>query len=214
MDENSPLFADNPSDTKTAILKATFDALAEHGYSDLTINRISQHFPKSEGVVFYHYDRKDDVLLDLLEYLLDRFVEIGIPISKDKSPEARLRSLFDQVLPQSNEQKIQDYEIVLTELRMQAAQKKEFHDSVCNSQSALRKEIQEIIRDGIQSGDFRDTDPEPIVDFLVVLVSGEIFERVTTGSSQPIRSELNNYITHRLLKNKGCENNGKSENTC
>lgn len=199
MGKRDPLFPDEPIDTKTAILKATFDALAEHGYADLTIDRISQHFSKSEGLVFYHYDGKDDVLLDLLDYLLDRFVQVGMPISDEGDPESRLRSLLGQVISETNEQQSQDYERVLTELRMRAAQDEEFREYFDQSQDNFLKTIRNIIQDGIESGDFRDTDRELVADFLVTLISGEIFDRVTVSDSRPIQSELDNYIEYRLL---------------
>ncbi|WP_241768121.1 TetR/AcrR family transcriptional regulator [Haloferax sp. ATB1] len=199
MDKRAPLFVDEPDDTKTEILKATFDALAEHGYANLTIDRISQHFSKSEGLVFYHYDGKDDVLLDLLNYLLSRFRQVGMPVSDDGDPETRLRSLFDQVIPEPDEQQIRDYETVLTELRMRAAQDEAFQECFNQSQDVFRETIREILQDGIESGDFREMDPELVANFLVTLVSGRTFERVTTGISRPIQSELDNYIKYRLL---------------
>lgn len=207
MENRDPIFTDNPEDTKTAILNATFAALAEHGYADLTIDRISQYFPKSEGLVFYHYDGKDEVLLDLLDYLLERFIQIGMPVSDDGEPEVRLRSLFNQVISKADEQRAQDYKIVLTELRMRAAQDKEFQELIDESQNILRDNIKQILQDGIESGDFRDIDPDLVANFLTTLVSGEIFEQVTTGSSQSVRSELDNYIQYRLLAHKECKHN-------
>ncbi|WP_251343213.1 TetR/AcrR family transcriptional regulator [Haloplanus halophilus] len=208
MENRGPLFVDEPDDTKIAILKATFDALAEHGYADLTIDRISQHFSKSEGLVFYHYDGKDDVLLDLLDYLLERFVQVGMPVSNDGDPETRLRNLLDQVIPETTEQQSRDYERVLTELRMRAAQDEEFRECFNQSQDVFRETIQEIIRDGIESGDFRETDPELVADFLITLISGGIFDRVTAGISRPIQSELDNYIQYRLLRDEEHGHNG------
>ncbi|WP_284011604.1 TetR/AcrR family transcriptional regulator [Haloarcula pelagica] len=202
MEDRTPLFADKTDETKTAILKATFTALAEHGYADLTIDRISEHFPKSEGLVFYHYDGKDEVLLDLLDYLLERFVQIGMPVPDDGDPETQLRSLFDQVIPQDNEQQARDYEIVLTELRMQAAQDKKFREQIDRSQNIFRDRVKEIVQNGIESGDFRDIDPDMVADFLTALFSGEIFERVTTGATRSIRSEIDSYIDYRLLTDK------------
>ena len=202
MDDDIPLFADKTDDTKTAILKATFTALAEHGYADLTIDRIAQHFPKSSGLVFYHYDGKDDVLLDLLDYLLERFVQLGIPVATDGSSEARLRSLFEQVLPRGDEHQLREFEIVLTELRMRAAQDDAFQASLNQSQNLFREAIREIIEEGIESGEFKQTDPDQVADFLLTLVSGEIFERVTTGASRPIWVELDEYIEHRLLAHR------------
>ena len=196
---SDPLFAAEPEETRTAILKATFDALAEHGYAALTIERISQHFPKSEGLVFYHYDGKDEVLLDLLDYLLDRFEAIGIPASADGDPATRLRSVLYQVIPAAGEEGSDDYEKVLIELRSQAAHDERFRDCFNMSQDIFRDTVREIIQDGIASGDFRETDPERVTNFLITLVSGDIFERVTTGTSLSIRSEVDAYIEHRLV---------------
>lgn len=202
MESKIPLFSDKPDETKTAILKATFDALVEHGYADLTIDRIGHHFSKSEGVVFYHYEEKDEILLDLLDYLLERFVQIGVPISNDGCPETQLRTLLNQVISRASGQQARDYEIVLTELRMRAAQDEEFRELIDKSQDIFRNKVKEITRNGIESGDFREADPDLVADFLTTLVSGEIFEQVTSGTSRSIQSEVDNYIEYRLLAKK------------
>jgi AcrR family transcriptional regulator len=199
MESKIPLFSDKPDETKTAILKATFDALVEHGYADLTIDRIGHHFSKSEGVVFYHYEEKDEILLDLLDYLLERFVQIGVPISNDGCPETQLRTLLNQVISRASGQQARDYEIVLTELRMRAAQDEEFRELIDKSQDIFRNKVKEITRNGIESGDFREADPDLVADFLTTLVSGEIFEQVTSSTSRSIQSEVDNYIEYRLL---------------
>lgn len=210
MEERDPLFADEPEDTKTTILKATFAALAEHGYADLTIDRISQHFPKSEGLVFYHYDGKDDVLLDLLDYLHERFVQIGMPVSDDEDPETRLRNLLSRVIFEEDNQQAQEYEKALTELRMRAAQDKEFKKGFNQSQDVFRKELVEIIEDGIESGDFKQVNPALIADFLITLINGKIFEQVTVDTSRPIQSELDNYLKYRLVAKEEHSSNEES----
>lgn len=199
--ESNPLFADEPDETRTAILKATFEALAEHGYADLTIDRIGEYFPKSEGVVFYHYDGKDDVLLDLLDYLLDRFEQMGMPVSDDGDPETRLRALFDPIIS-TGDQRRQDFEKGLIELRTRAAQDEEYRRCFNQSQDIFRETLRGIIEDGIESGDFKESDPDLVADFLITLVSGDMFDRVTTNNSRQIRSELDNYIEQRLLIDK------------
>ncbi|QAU12403.1 TetR family transcriptional regulator [Halorubrum sp. BOL3-1] len=62
-----------PADTREAILGAAFRALREHGYASVTIQRIGDEFDKSPSLVYHHYDGKDDLLLDLLGFLLDAF---------------------------------------------------------------------------------------------------------------------------------------------
>jgi AcrR family transcriptional regulator len=67
----SPLFDDEPADTREAIMQATYRALRAHGYARLTIQRIGDEFPKSKSLLYHHYDGKDDLLLEFLSYMLD-----------------------------------------------------------------------------------------------------------------------------------------------
>lgn len=63
----------DPSDTREEILGAAFHALCAHGYADLTVQRIGDEFEKSPSLVYHHYDGKDELLIDLLEFLLEGF---------------------------------------------------------------------------------------------------------------------------------------------
>ena len=62
-----------PSNTREAILGAAFRALRKHGYASVTIQRIGDEFDKSPSLVYHHYDGKDDLLIDLMGFLLDAF---------------------------------------------------------------------------------------------------------------------------------------------
>jgi AcrR family transcriptional regulator len=79
-----------PADTREAILDAAFRALCEHGYADLTIKRIGEEFDKSPSLVYHHYDGKDELLVDLLGFLLDGFEESVSAGAFDMTPRERL----------------------------------------------------------------------------------------------------------------------------
>jgi len=79
-----------PADTRQAILEAAFRALCEHGYADLTIQRIGDEFDKSPSLVYHHYDGKDELLIDLLGFLLDDFEASVSAEEFDLSPRERL----------------------------------------------------------------------------------------------------------------------------
>ncbi|CQH45675.1 TetR family transcription regulator [Halobacterium hubeiense] len=196
---NNPLFPEDPDDTRAAIMEATFDALAEHGYSDLTINQVSQRFAKSEGLIFYHYDGKDEILLELLKYLLERVQKGRLPIADDVDPETRLRALLDNILPTGDEHQKRDYEKVLVELRTRAIHNEDYRECFNRSQMGFRESVREIIVAGIESGDFREVDPDSVADFILALVSGEIFDRITVDRHRTVRTELDDYIEDRLL---------------
>ena len=69
----SDSFLEAPEGTREEIMRATYLALCEHGYASLTIQRISDEFPKSKSLIYHHYDGKDDLLIDFLEFVLERF---------------------------------------------------------------------------------------------------------------------------------------------
>ncbi|PAU84743.1 TetR family transcriptional regulator [Halorubrum salipaludis] len=79
-----------PADTRQAILGAAFRALCEHGYADLTIKRIGEEFDKSPSLVYHHYDGKDELLVDLLGFLLDGFEESVSEGAFDMTPREQL----------------------------------------------------------------------------------------------------------------------------
>ena len=43
---------DRSTDTQTAIMDATYRALCEHGYSNLTIDKIDAEFEKSKSLLY------------------------------------------------------------------------------------------------------------------------------------------------------------------
>lgn len=100
---------------KAEIMRATYRALIEQGYSDLTIQGIADEFPKSKSLLYYHYDGKDDLIASFLGFATDRFRrEIEVEID---DPEAQLRALVDQLVPESLDEGEYRVQVALLELR-------------------------------------------------------------------------------------------------
>lgn len=121
-----------PGDTRQAILGAAFRALCDHGYADLTISRIGEEFDKSPSLVYHHYDGKDELLVDLLEFLLDGF-EASVSAGEfDLSPRERIdaylaamtdpESIDDEYAPDAQ------FLTAIVELRAQAANDEAYRD--------------------------------------------------------------------------------------
>lgn len=180
-------------------MKATFDALSKHGYSALTIKRIDEEFLKSEALIFHHYESKDELLLDLLRYLLDRFEEREIPTTADADPEAELRLIFDNVCSPAANMETADFENVIIELQAQAIQDEEYRAYFTENRENFHEHLCDIIRQGVESGVFRDVDADQVANYLLTIVSGVMFDRVTTDHGSSIRAEIDHYIESRLL---------------
>jgi len=114
-----PPFLEEPDDTRDAIMKATYIALCKHGYSDLTIQRIGDEFSKSKSLLYHHYDSKDDLLLDFLEFMLDQLEE-QVPTYQEGADD-HIEEIVDSTFSFGEMHPSTDFAQALVELRTQAA---------------------------------------------------------------------------------------------
>ncbi|MFB6151943.1 MAG: TetR/AcrR family transcriptional regulator [Haloarculaceae archaeon] len=194
------LAEDGPEDTEAEIMRAAYAALCEHGYADLTIERIGEEFPKSNSLVYRHYDGKDDLLVALLESMLDHF-EGREPCDGADGPRERLETLLDRaVTPPSGEDA--EFESALVELRGQAPHNEDYRRHFTRADRVFRAGIAETIRRGIDQGVFREVDPDRTATVLFALLDGLRLQRATTDDGvdgEAVRAELDAYVEARLL---------------
>ncbi|WP_276299932.1 TetR/AcrR family transcriptional regulator [Halorussus lipolyticus] len=194
------LFERAADDTRTEIMEATYEALTEYGYADLTIQRIADEFDKSKSLLYHHHDGKDDLLTGFLEFALDHFEE-DMSLADSGPADERLDALFD-VLVDTDSDVDEEFVGVLVELRAQAVSDEAYADQFAKNNEFLRSHVTDIIADGIDEGVFREVDPEQTASFLVTLLNGRMTERTTTenpDAARSVRRELDRYVETRLL---------------
>ncbi len=198
---DSPSFLDEPEDTREAIMKATYQALCEHGYAGLTIARIAEDFEKSKSLLYHHYDSKDELLLDFLSFMLEKF-ERSVPEGKSKPPEKRLETVFERALAPEDWDEGLKFTRAMTELRAQAAHDERFREHFIDHDRVFRQALVETIEEGIEDGVFREVDAEQIGSFIFVTLSGGMNQMATakTGHEAAILDELERYVS-TVLRN-------------
>ena len=181
-------------------MEATYRALCTHGYANLTIDRIGREFSKSKSLLYHHYDGKDDLLVDFLEFLLERF-ESRVVFDESDDAYARLQSLFDKVLDPSLPVDARDFTSAMIELRAQAAHDEAYRAQFDRTDELFRARIEDIVSQGIESGTFREVDAEQVASFVHTLLDGVMLERVTAERPdvEHVRAELDGYVERRLL---------------
>ncbi|WP_408958907.1 TetR/AcrR family transcriptional regulator [Natrinema sp. 74] len=196
-----PSFLEDPDDTQQAIMKATYVALCEHGYSNLTIQRIGDEFSKSKSLLYHHYDSKDELLLDFLDFILDRY-EDQIPAHEDgryeDSIEGIARGSFEFDDPEVN----LDFTKALVELRAQAAHDEQFREYFTRTDHFMRKYIAHTIRAGIEKGVFREADPQETAALFMVVITGSMVQHAT-GTDELLEDAGNafeRYVQEHLLE--------------
>ncbi len=190
-------FPSDADETRTVMMRATYDALCKHGYTDLTVQRIGEEFPKSKSLIYQHYDGKDELLVDFLASLLDFFESES---SLDGSTDAldRLETFLDHMLTA----KRHEFMSAMTELRAQAPHNEAFRAQFTRSDRAFQEHLAEIIRAGIEQGTFQDVDSQQVAEFVLTTINGAMLRQVSTDGEVDIsvvRGELDAYLRSRLF---------------
>ena len=157
------------SDSNEEIMLATYRALREHGYADLTIKRIAEEYGKSTAAVHYYYETKDDLLVAFLDYLLGQFIDTVHEV-ETIDPEQRLDLLLDKLLtdPAGHRNLL----VALLEMQSQAPYKSTFRKQLQQNDEYLRYLLRTVISHGIEEGVFSDVDAEHAAKSLMTIIHG------------------------------------------
>lgn len=183
-------------ETRTAIMEATYRALCEHGYADLTIDRIDEEFEKSKSLLYYHYDDKDEILLNLLEYILDQFA-VEDTVDPEDDPDIQLRTFIEAFLPWTLDEEADEFQTAVFELRSQALSDGDYREQFARADALLIETIVSLIEDGIGAGTFREVDTERTAEHIYSTINGAMLRRLTTEDESAVRTarkELDEYV--------------------
>lgn len=190
-------FLYDPDGTQEEILQATYWALCEHGYANLTVQRIGEHFEKSVSLLYQHYDGKDDMLLAFLSEMLEEFERSITATSADEeSPCAHLDAILDHALAPDPPAEVQQFESAMVELRAQAATDERYRRQFTRHDRFFRNHLASVVRAGIDEGTFRDVDPVPVTTFMFTVMVGTRIRRATTSETDAtiVRKGLKAYL--------------------
>lgn len=160
---------DERSGPEEEIMEATYEALCEHGYADLTVQRIAEKLGKSTAAIHYHYDTKDELLVAFLAYLLDGMDE-WFDADPEADPRERLASLLDSLLPA--EPHDDRFTVAMLDMRAQAPHNEAFREQFVERDDYSLDRLATTIEDGIEAGVFREVDPAEAARSLLTIADG------------------------------------------
>jgi len=192
----------NWSTAEEEIMEATYRALLNHGYADLSISRIADELDKSKAAIYYHYDTKDDLLVAFLEFAVDRFEET-IDTETGNEPGADLEHVIEKLLPLQPDEEQRQLQAVLVGLRSQAVTNGVFREQFTQIDERLAATIRGIVDRGIEEDTFRDVDPSRVAEHILATVNGAMYGRATTdrkSAAAAARVSLASYIDSELRR--------------
>jgi len=177
-----PATSDAP-ETRVAIMEATYRALCEHGYANLTTQRIADELGKSTALLHYYFESKEALLVAFLEYLLTR---LDTRVTEEvATPPERLAVLVDTLLPGPDA--ASDIGIALLEMKAQSPYTAAFRTQLRANDERIEALIESIIADGLETGDFAAVDPSLVAERLLILIEGARTRSVVLDSTEPRR---------------------------
>jgi len=210
--------------TPEAIMGATYRALCEHGYADLTMRDIADESDKSKASLHYHYDTKEELLLAFLDHLYDAFTDdIGATGGEDAVE--RLVQFVDEVLcpaertdesraesdgdgtsggetgNDAGTDEFEEFQTALLEIKAQGPYVEAYREQLARVDAFVRDRVRSIVADGIEEGTIRsDVDPDDTAAFVATLVDGVNTRRVALGDVDgSVRDTFLAYVRENLL---------------
>jgi len=193
---------EEPAGTREEILAATYRSLRDHGYAELTIKKIGTELERSPSLIYHHYEDKDALVLACLEYLLEYFEgELGDGEIDD--PPARLEEILEWWLATDADDEWMGFVTAMVELRTQAIRDPAYREHFTRSDRVFADSIAAIVRAGVESGDFRECDPEAVAATIQTTILGTVLRRSSTDGDDwlaEVRDELEEYLRTRVYE--------------
>lgn len=198
---------DTGEDSRERIMDATYRALIETGYADLTMNDIAGQSETSTSLLHYHFDTKEDLLVAFLDDLIER-IERDLADLADADPVTRLYDVIEWYVLGAGETEREALHTAILELRGQAPYNDRYRERMRQADRLIRNALADIIRDGHESGDFTNGDPETMATLLLATMDGARGRQLAGGKpgyAKAVRAALYEHVLADLFSEEAAE---------
>jgi AcrR family transcriptional regulator len=173
------------STTNQELMEATYRALVDNGYAGMSIRDITREFEKSQSLIYYHYDNKEELLTKFITFLVEE-LERELDEIDEENPADRLRAVVSLVLPPTTDVENLVLQQVLGEIRMQTPYHEDYRKQFDSVDCRFRTEFEQTIENGIEDGTFMGVTPQEGADTLLLLLYGIGMRDIPMGDERGI----------------------------
>jgi AcrR family transcriptional regulator len=155
------------------ILAAAVERIATDGIDDVRIARIAMDAGVSTSLVHYHFETREALLEQALDYSYERAGDVRIGEEEGDAPDHthKLAAMIDQCLPYPGQLE-RDW-ILWVELWLRAVRHPELRPTAGDLYERMRVWFSEAIAAGAKAGEFElAADPDRIADRILALCDG------------------------------------------
>ncbi len=182
-------------------MKATHKALCKYGYADLTMKKIADESDRCKSTFHYHYDTKENLLVNFIQYLLDGFEKRMVPETED--PLKKLNGFIDRMLfGLGDEETAESFHTALIEIRSQAPYNEKFRGQITKNDEYILHITTNIIQEGIEKGRFKNTDPKNTAIVILSAIYGARARHISTdrNATEELRTALDWILDELIVK--------------
>jgi AcrR family transcriptional regulator len=155
------------------ILAAAVRQIAREGIDGVRIARIAMEARVSSALVHYHFETRDALLAEALDYSYQQAGAARIA-GEDELPEAshaeRLQSMIDGCLPTTPD--LTEDWVLWVELWLRAARHPDLRPVAEELYARLHAWFRDEIAAGVKDGEFTRCDPDEVADRTLALIDG------------------------------------------
>jgi len=187
---------------KDQIMNAAQAVVVSKGYDQSRMDDIVEKAQLSKGAIYWYYKSKKDVYLSLIDYWFNEYSAGVLRCLEDKnSSSEQLRSLFEYFVDQFDQNP--DTFKIMVEFWRTSGLDPDFNDKLQEIYSQFLEYIIDIIKNGIESGEFKEVDPRITALSILINIEGihwfTLFDKSGVEAHEYINT-ISNFILNGLKK--------------
>src|SRR5262249_44050908 len=154
------------------MVEGAMEGIGRDGIDEVRIARIAMDAGVSPSLVHYHFESREALLGEALEYSFERAgdVRIGDEAGEPDSHAQRLAAVIGQCLPHPGA--LEREWVLWGGVWLRAGRRPELRETAARLYGRMHRWFSEAIEAGIAAGEFADTDPDALADRLLALLDG------------------------------------------
>lgn len=184
------------------LMIVTGRALGKYGIADLTTQRIADEWGKSQSLVHYYHETKEDLVVAYVEWLRDRTVE-NYARQADKPPLDRIEWFLFRHFSGPHDPGEPAFSTGLVQLQAAAPYDDRLRAALVELDEAAIDFLRTAVQDGIDAGEFRAVETDQVIAHLLSWLSGTLHRSVTFGDTTDIevlKNGIEAFLDSVLLK--------------
>ncbi len=178
------------SETRQHILNIVIQLIAQHGFANMSMNDIVRESGVSKGGVYWHFKNKDELILAVFDYFLDVQLQvINMLLQSDEKAATKLENLFRLATQEAEANMPQPLEFYALAARNDALKQR-----MVGYFEAYHQRMLELVRQGIEAGEFETSDPATAAINIISLLEGIFLVAMSVTHKWDFQAQVSNAV--------------------